>query len=682
LCVFVPFGGNPFFRFWSASFGLLCALGVASAESSAAPDAGPAVVATVFSQAAVCQSGQSYQPFRSIEEMVRESASEPALRNDLEAGLVKLLAPTSTFEARRFACKQLGIIGTRTALPALANLLPDEQTAGIACLALTTYPPGKADAVLRAALSSARGTARVQILNTIGDRRDEKSVLLLKRLAAGTDPSAAKAAIAALGKIGDRAAWRTISAMRHRSHSVPEAALAEASLRCAEHLANSADPTLARGIYEELLAGSEPAYIRRGAFQAVLRLDKNEGEQRILTLLRGSDAVLKPVAIAAVRSVQSKGASEEFAAELSNLAPEEQAWMIDSLAARGDAPARAAIENSLASSQPVVRAAAIAAVGRIGQGSNVAALARALAASSGPEERHAIESALVELGGGSETDQAILVELKTPSAPVRVHLIAALARRQGPGANALLLEEADDHDPAVAKAAFRALAKAGEESDALAILDKLLHLQDAEVRTEAESAAAQVLARIDDLSRRSILVREALDWAQTVESRCSLLTLLPACGDDQALSVVGAATADSEPRVREAAIRALAEWPELSAWDALAGVYLEPGNDSVRGVALRGLVRLAGEQNAHPDGKLAARYTQLLASARGDADLKLILGTLAGAANPEALQLVLPLLSNSAVRAEAEVAVKKIAAGIKVKYPQAAEEALKRIQKP
>ena len=60
------------------------------------------------------------------------------VRKHLEAGLVRLLAPTSTFEARRFACKELGFIGSSRALPALAELLKNENTAGIGCLALTT----------------------------------------------------------------------------------------------------------------------------------------------------------------------------------------------------------------------------------------------------------------------------------------------------------------------------------------------------------------------------------------------------------------------------------------------------------------------------------------------------------------------------------------------------------------
>ena len=150
-----------------------------------------------------------------------------------------------------------------------------------------------------------------------------------------------------------------------------------------------------------------------------------------------------------------------------------------------------------------------------------------------------------------------------------------------------------------------------------------------------------------------------------MDSRIALLGLLPACGDATALAALKAATADSDTRIRDAAVRALADWPDASAWDALADIYRQPVTESLRGLALRGLVRLAGEENAHPNAKLIERYRQLLAGAHSDADLRLILGALGGAAQPEALELAVPLLDNPGVRAEAEVAVKKIAEAIK-----------------
>jgi hypothetical protein len=243
-----------------------------------------------------------------------------------------------------------------------------------------------------------------------------------------------------------------------------------------------------------------------------------------------------------------------------------------------------------------------------------------------------------------------------------------------------LLAETGQSDPAVAKAALRALSKTATGKEVTSLLTLLTQTRDAEVRSEAGGAAAQAIARIDDPTQRSALVLEALGRAQDVDSQIVLLGLLPGCGDAMALATLKVAATSTDTRIRDTVVRALADWPNASAWDALANIYRQPANESLRGLALRGLVRLAGEENAHPGATLIERYRQLLAGAHGDADLRLILGALSGAAQPEALELALPLLDNAGVRAEAEVAVKRIAEAIKAQHPKAAQEALNRLQ--
>jgi len=209
-----------------------------------------------------------------------------------------------------------------------------------------------------------------------------------------------------------------------------------------------------------------------------------------------------------------------------------------------------------------------------------------------------------------------------------------------------------------------------------------LGVLDPAVRPEAETATAQALARIEPASNRSSMIRASLGQTTSPVARASLLGLLPVCGDGPALDALTAAVADADPKVSEAAIQALAEWPDPTAWQPLVGIYRKPANEASRATALRGLVRIAGDENARAGSHQAERYMELLQGARGDADLKLILGALGGAAQPEALQLALPLLSNAGIRPEAEVAVKKIAQSIKAKYPDAAKDALEKLQRP
>jgi HEAT repeat protein len=660
---------------------LLIAIALCPGFASAAPATPPpskAELAKLMTEAATYEPGQSRELLRRIEELMHQPSR--GVRKQVEAGLVRLLGPGSTFEARRFACKQLGIIGSKTALPALSRLLTSDDNAGIACLALTTYPPGKADQILRAALPSAHGTARIQIITTLGDRRDRKAVKPLSVLAHDTDLSVAGAAAAALGKIADQAAWKVIVAFPKDADPALQPVLTEATLRCAEARAAAGDVKAAGAAYENLLAAAQPVYVRRAALGALLRLDKAQAQQRILQVLHGSDSALKPVAIANIRALPSDHASEIFAAELPNLPPQEQVCMIDSLAVRGDAAASAAIGNSLASPDAAVRREAVSALGWMGNAWCVPLFARALDRAKDVEERRALETAFISLPGGAQTDQAIIAVLEKSSGNTRATLITAIARREGPAANKLLLAEAGQTDPVAAKAAFRALAKTAAAKEVTPLLERLAGAPDAELRAEAASAAAQAIRRMENPGDGSARVRDALGWAQSVDSRVVMLGLLPACGDAPSLTALKAAAAEPDFRIRDAAVGALADWPDASAWDALASIYRKPATESVRSLALHGLVRLAGEENAHPSVRLVERYRLLLAGAHGEADLRLILSALGGAAQPGALELALPLLSNAGVRPEAEVAVKKLAEAIKAENPKAAQEALARLR--
>ncbi len=539
------------------------------AISAPAPTAGD--IPRLVNEAAACQTGQGLEAFRGLEILVRESVSGPALREPLEAGLVKLLGPSSSLEAKGFACRQLGIVGGSKALPALATLLANEETVGIACLALTTYPPGEADGILRDALRFVSGAARIQVITALGDRRDCRAVGVLVQAADEAEPRVAEAAIAALGKIGDAPARKAIAVLRSRARPALGSALTEAALRGAERLSASGDRRGAIAAYEELLDSSPEACVRRGALDALLRLDEKRRRQRILAALHGMDSVLKPAAIAAVRTLPAGVSSEPFVAELHNLTPVEQVWMIDSLAARDDLAARLAISVSVSSPNAAVRLAAIEALSRVGDASLVSLFGRALGSSKKAEESRVIETALVNLKGGAATDKAITVEVKRCGGKARAGFIAALARRVGAAANPVFFGEIENKDMAVARAAFGALGKTAEESDVPALVEALVNLRDNEVRPDAEKAAARGLARMQSAPSRSALVRSALGRARTIDSRRSLLGLLSGCPDAPALAALKTAAADSDPGIRDAAIRALADWPDAAAWETLAG---------------------------------------------------------------------------------------------------------------
>jgi HEAT repeat protein len=619
------------------------------------------------------------EPLRQIEALVGSSVADPTLRSELESALTQLLAPTSTFEARRFACTQLAIIGTDASLPALARMLDDPESVGIACLAIGSRPSAKADEILRQALASATGPVRQQVIGTVGVRRDPLAVRTLAELARADDPLTARAAISALGHIANSVALTELAALRRQGNPGQAEAAVQASLVAADKAVRQGDSATATAIYNELLADTQPAQVRRAAFEGLLRLDADGGEKRILEALRRPDPTLKPSAISRVPALKSPAASGLVAREMLNLAAPEQVLLIQALAMRNDADARSAIQQQLDSGDPTVRLASISALGRAGDAATVPVLVRALAGHPDPDAQKAVELALASLGGGDDVDKALMAQVLSRVPGPKAPILGALVRRANPLAMRIFVAQAGGTDPTMAKLAFQGLSRIAKPEDTPRLLAALSNLQAADTREEAQAYIGQALSRLNDAAKNSSAVREALHRAKTVAARCSLLSLLVICPDPPALETVTAALTDGNPQVKNTALRTLADWPDTAAWDTLATLYREAASEPERAVAFRGLARLLGEGNGQPNDRLITRYRDLLATAKAENDRKLVLGALGGCAHPEALRLAVSLLGDADVSAEARAAVKKIAEAIKPQYPQAAEEALKQL---
>lgn len=562
------------------------------------------------------ESGADESALRRFDFELNAAMDLPEKRKEAEAGLIRLLAPDTTFEAKRFACTRLAVFGTDTCVPGLAALLADDETAGIACFALCNLTAGRAGAALRAALPAAKGAARVQIVHTLGRRAEAESVNALAGLARDADRAVAGAAVRALGAIGDPSAAEAVAVLRHEAFPAVAEAVAEASLAVAGRLAASGGREKAAGICDELLGRELPDHLRRGAVSLALRCDRDGGTDRVLALLGAEiiDPVVAAVAIARVPELTGWRVSKKFAGLLERLAPDQRVLLIEALSCRGDSSARAAVRKQAAAEDARVRLAAVAAMGRTEDEDAVPALVAVLALAGAPEEAKAVELALAGLKGGKETDEALCEALRDAQASVKATLLSVLARRGGRVAVDAMLDCAS-----------------GEDRD-------------------ASRAAAQALARLAE------------------------------GGDASSLPELQRALAGKDSRRREAALRALAAWRSADAWEALIGVYRKPADGAQRTLALRGLVRIAGEGNAKADAALIGRYRQVIEGVRDDGERKLVLNTLAGAAHPDALALAVPFLSVPGVRAEAQQAVERIATAIQKTHPDAARDALQKVK--
>lgn len=399
--------------------------------------------------------------------------------------------------------------------------------------------------------------------------------------------------------------------------------------------------------------------------------------QMVIDALRSDDPAMQTGAIALVRDISGEEVTKALAKELPNLPAAGQVQLLSALADRGDGTALPAVIATTRADEPSVRVAALRALGRLGDASSVIMLAQTAAKSSG-DERKAAREGLQRLRGPG-IDEKILAEVPSAQAAVKVELIRSIAERNITEGVPILLASAKDPDRKVRAESLKVL-KAVADPEALpALVDLLLNLRSDSDRVEAERSVAAVAHKMDDKNRQAAAVLEVLPSVEDVKNRCSLLKVLGKIGDIAGLPALRRALTSEDAELRDAAIRALSDWPTAEPVDDLLKVAESSHNQVHRILALRGLVRLLGLDSSRPPEEIVAMYHKAMSLAPSVAEKRRVLAGLASVRSTAALKMAAKCMESETLRREAELAAVRIAESICASHPEPARVVLERI---
>lgn len=644
-------------------------LGAAASTQEPAGDPVAAIAAWRF--------GDSREALSVVEDLVRASLAAPDQRAPLAARLAALLGSEATPECKQFVCSQLVLIGGAPEVPALAALLADPKTADMARYALDRIPGQEADAALIAALPSSSGAPRIGIVNTLGNRKCAAAVATLSELAKDEDAALAEAAVAALGRIRTAEACAALETLAPEVRPEIADTLNGHLLQCADEMLAAGQKTEAIRIYNALM--ESPGRARAAAFQGMVNALGDEGVNLMLLRLKDGDADFREMAVRVARGLPGDDVTGKLAEAASEMDPAGQIMLIGVLADRGGADAHSAVIAATESQDEGVRAAAIAALAKLGTDADVMMLARMAAGTAGREQL-AIRDTLYKLRGES-IDQEILRNIEAGDAAVRTELIRATAQRRIAGAAPVLLASAAAPEPEVRDASFAALTDLAGPAELDSLIGLLAGVPTDADRDAAERAIVAAMKRAgNDEQARNAPVMAALNAATDVKIRASLVSVLGKLGDSFALDAVRTAAQDTDESVRTAAIGALADWPRIEVADDLAGVLARETVPGLRDRALRGYVRVLALPGALPMTDVLARFDQLLADATNVDEKKVILSGIGGLRSLGAMKITTPYLEDEALRAEAIAAVLELSKPLSGAYRAAVEPALARVE--
>lgn len=648
---------------WMAVAGAAC-LG-AALSTVAVRAVEPAQVTAALEQARQWQPGHDYAAFRTLEELARQTKPGDPARKILATGLVDLARSDAAYEVRRRACRLLWVVGDETTLPPLLEMVTDPQQVELACYALRSHPSGAVDAGLVQQLPKLQGSSLVAVVNLLGDRRAAAAVPALGTLAGGGDPAVAKAAWAALGRIGSIEAGRLLWQRWNASGPQHAPALRDACAECAQRL-ETVRPRLARRFYEAFWHQRAEGHTRLIGFLGLVRLGGPQAMGLISETMADPDERLAQTAIAATGDLPGNNVAAVFLRRLPDLSVPRQAALLRMLARRDEPQVLKAARRLMqeAEAQPV-RLAAIEVVGQKGDASDVPALVGLLHGT----EREAALAALRRVPGPDV--RAALLELAAQGEWLEdAGFVELLAQRHVNGAAALLVRRLREPPHENAAVLLKALGTLADPALVPAILDAC----PPSAVEPAIECALQIWRRNGQTEHAARLVWERYAVEANPQWRRGLLHAATALGGSGGWRPLTAALHDADPGVRAAAVRALAEWPSPEVLPVLLALA-DNQEEKTAVIALRGALRLLDQTPEMPPADRLAGYRRAMELARRPEERRLALAGLGSSGLPGAVDLIAPWLDQPDLKAEALHALLQLAA----KQPQDHADKLRRV---
>jgi HEAT repeat protein len=568
------------------------------------------------------------------------------LVSDALAGALGTAADT---DVKAFLIRRLQLVGKDEAVPALQPYLADKALCDPATEALVRIGTPAAAAALRAQLAKATDANRLALVKALGDLADTDAVALVRPYASDANRDLKLAAWTTLARTGDAELADTLFTALQGT-SPYEADRARRTLVLLAHtLHNNGQTEQAVQICRKLAAAEHSL---AQALSALVDIRGADAMPDLLAAVDRDNRTAREAALKLALEIPGPDATRAWIAKARRAAPDVKAAIVQMLGYRKDPLAWDAVNAALTDEDQSVRNAAITALARIDAQKAMPILIDTVATGTDADARSAA-AVLRHLASDSlaRSAAASLAQATPQGKQALIQLLAERnARTEGNAVYAVLADENNQ----VRKTALAALEGLAETSDVPRTLAFMLAAQAAADRKGAQNVLV-ALARRDPAVVKAVVA--ALADADDADTQSALLQTLARIGGPEALAAVTARTAGGDETVRDAAVRALASWPDAGAVAPLLEVIETTGNEVHRVLALRGLVRLAESASSGSTEKRVELLEQAMAKAKSTADRKLVLGGVGALRHPKTLAMAEKYLVDPELKEEAAAAI-------------------------
>lgn len=584
-----------------------------------------------------------------VEALVQNMAAPdaPEGREAVIGTLMVVASGDGRVAARRFALRQLALIGGDDSVPGLTRLMDDPDVGEMAQYALARIPGKPALAALADAAQQTDHPMRMGAINALGLRADRAAVGALKATLTDPDAQVRTAAVQALGQVPSTDGIPLIWSATTQGSEEERQAARSAYVRLAETLLAAGYQTEATEMCDRVYAEFPALHERCAGLAGLAKAEGPAAVPRLLDAIRSGPSELRGSAKQALAEMDDAGVTGAVAKASREGAPEARVALIWVLGARGDTAAVPALVVALRGPEDEVKVAALAALGTLQDPSSVKPIIAALGDEADGVRRGA-EAALGRIPG-DETEETIAEALDGASPEARAALVRTLGLHSARAVDPTLIATLDDPDEAVRIAAIEALGRHQAPDAVSGLVAACL----SESKKEASAASAALTGMTKRRATQAIL--DALS-ANAAPGRAAILKALGARADDDLYDTFVRATEDENEEVVVAALDGLGRLADERAAPVVREIA-RTGTADEKAAAIRAYLEI-GKAKVDDDPETAlAMYHESLDLAEGDGEKRLALERLAEVGSPESLPRVRPLVEQGSDE------VRKAAAG-------------------
>jgi HEAT repeat protein len=576
------------------------------------------------------------------------------------AAILKALSGAKDRETRAFFIRQLRWAGGTESVAPLGRYLRDPSLCEAATFSLLTMrAPGTAGlfvAALRTADNKTEGT----LIRALGELRCGKARADIMKRVLGGDPTTRMLAVHALAQIGDpddrSLLMGNIGGMAGNGYAA--SALTADRLLYARRLAEGGHTRDAAAICRSLASGKSIAGTRCAALSSLAAIAPEEASADLMAGLGDPEAAVRAVAQRLLVETPGTKVTQSIMAALGKASGAARVAAIELLGLRRDAVALTSLAPLVKDGDAGVRHAAIGACGRIGGIAAAAAVLPLLSAGDKDDAEGACEALTAMTGDGVNGALAAAVQKVDPATAAA--LIDLLGDRRASDQADAVATWLTAKDKGVRRAAAKTLGAIGSPAQLPRLIDGLLASDSKSEQSALGKTVTAIGRRIPDAEKRAAAVLTALGRAGAPQKPV-LVAFLGKLGGSKALKEAVAASKSADSTLRDAAVRALASWTDMAAFDALLTIAGDGGSVTHKVLAVRGCVRLLGEAELPGPEKLR-RFDDVLAAAGRPDEKKLVISGVAAVGGRKALAWIERHLDDPALSKEAAAAVAQVAA--------------------